>query len=231
MEKINNEKTPETKDNDLDFLNELNNLTNQIKTDEEIIKDLKKDSKTRSSQNSNQNKNSDKNNNTNSKNSNPFQEAYNIMNSKNSDFNLFNESNTFLESIENLHSQMNQMNNLLYKTLNMECKNSENEINDNENNLMNEILDFLVDCDLLKNTISTMKKNIENSFNNSKNSLKDYEIEKYKEALVMADNILNETNKITPDKEIIVDNLTKLQQISNDVENNMFSINPSGLNV
>ena len=63
-----------------------------------------------------------------------------------------------------------------------------------------------------------MKQSIEDSFQKNKNNLSKDENEKYKEALLNADNILNETNKVHPDKDKIMDSLQKLHQISNDID-------------
>ena len=84
--------------------------------------------------------------------------------------------------------------------------------------LIEQIMEFLIQSDLLKHTISNMKKTIEDSFENNKNNLKSEEINKYEEAISTANNILDEINKVNFDKKKILDSLQKLQQISNDID-------------
>ena len=67
-----------------------------------------------------------------------------------------------------------------------------------------------------------MKKSIEKSLEKNKNNLKKEENEKYKEAILNAEIIINEANKIQPDKHKIMDSLKQLQQISNDIDSISF---------
>jgi hypothetical protein len=152
---------------------------------------------------------------------NPFQEAYDLLNAKQNIFN-FEDNNLMLESLDSLHSTITQFNSILNKTIGMDNNSNSNDadkngIKEKENKILEEILDFLLQSCMLKNTIINMKQSIENSFQKNKNNLSKDENEKYKEALLNADNILNETNKVHPDKDKIMDSLQKLHQISNDI--------------
>ena len=203
---------------DPEFLQELNTLTNQLKTDEEIQKDFK------SKQSSNKIEESEKPI-VNNLNINPFQEAFNMMNSDNQNFIGLENNDLMFESLNSLNSTMNQFNSLLNNTINMNNNNNEgdknkdnSEINEKQNHILEEILDFLIQSNLLKDTILNMKKSIEDSFDKNKNNLNQEENQKYQEALLNANNILNEITKIHPDRGKIMDSLQQLQKISNDID-------------
>ena len=237
---------------DSDFLKELNQLSKQLKTDDEIINDYKvshppkyeeKSKNSEKSKNEKETKNDSKPNldnnnniniinnnineiniflNNNNINENPFKEAYNLMNSKeNNIFNL-DENNLMFESLDSLNSKVKEFNSILFKTFQQNGSTDNGVMDEKENNVLGKILDFLIQSDLLKGTISNMKKSIEESLEKNKNNLKKEEIEKYQEALLNANNILNEMNNINPDKNKIMDSLQKLQQISNDVDSILF---------
>ena len=229
---------------DSEFLNELNQLSKQLKTDDEIINDFKeKHSEAKTEKGvkpeSKSNTNLDNNNiindisginnflNSDKNTENPFKEAFNIMNSKDNIFNI-NDTDLMFESLESINSKVNHFNGLLKKTYGLSMENgatdngNNNEFNEKENNILREILDFLIQSNLLKDTIFNMKKSIEESLEKNKNNLKKEENEKYQEALLNANNILNEMNNINPDKNKIMDSLQKLQQISNDVDSILF---------
>ena len=202
---------------DSDFLQELNSLTSQLKTDEEIQSDLKSNQLS-----DNVNKKEKKENNLNE---NPFNEAFNIMNAK--DKNIFGDEmgDTLFESLFSMQSKMNQFNSLLNNSLNEKKNHSDNDtkrgdvdIDDKQNQMLEEILDFLIQSNLLKDTILNMKKSIENSFEKNKNDLKPEENKKYEEALSNANNIIDEIDKVHPDRSKIMDSLHQLQQISNDID-------------
>jgi hypothetical protein len=210
---------PKSEELDQEFLQELNTLTKQLKTDEEIQKDIK----------SNQNLNKidkEKIKQENNINENPFQEAFDKMNSNNQNSFGFENGDLMFESLNSLNSTMNQFNSLLNNTINSSNNNTEgekniqnqNEINEKQNHILEEILDFLIQSNLLKDTILNMKKSIEDSKEKNKNDLKPEEDKKYQEALLNSNNILDEINKIHPDKEKIMDSLQKLQKISNDID-------------
>ena len=184
-----------SEENDAEFLQELNSLTNQIKTDEEIQEDFKL--KQKSEKEKEQKKEPEIKENTNNINENPFNGAFNMMNSNN--LNLFDFDNG----------------DLLFEPLNF---NKANGMEQGSEILMEQIMEFLIQSDLLKHTISNMKKTIEDSFENNKNNLKSEEINKYEEAISTANNILDEINKVNFDKKKILDSLQKLQQISNDID-------------
>ena len=206
---------PSSEDMDPEFLKELNSLTKQLKTDEEIQKDLKKNKES-----------SDKKENEIKENiidQNPFNEAFDKMNLNN----FYNNENNDLifESLDNLNSQVNQFNFLLNKSIDLNKNNNKdketenkNEINEKQNNLLKEILDFLIQSNLLKDTILNMKKLVEESFEKNKNKLKPEEKNKYEEVLINTNIIINEVDKLNPDRDKIMDSLEKLQQISNDID-------------
>jgi len=210
---------PKPEELDQEFLQELNTLTKQLKTDEEIQKDIK----------SNQIQNKKEQDNLkqrNKINENPFQEAFNKMNLKNQNSLGLENGDLMFESLNSLNSTMNQFNSLLNNTINSSNNNSEgekniqdkNEINEKQNHILEEILDFLIQSNLLKDTILNMKKSIEDSKEKNKNNLNPEEDKKYQEALLNSNNILEEINKIHPDKEKIMDSLQQLQKISNDID-------------
>ena len=201
---------PSSEDMDPEFLKELNSLTKQLKTDEEIQKDLKKNKESSDKKENNINQN-------------PFNEAFDKMNLTN----FYNNENNDLifESLDNLNSQVNQFNFLLNKSIDLNKNNNKdketenkNEINEKQNNLLKEILDFLIQSNLLKDTILNMKKLVEESFEKNKNKLKPEEKNKYEEVLINTNIIINEVDKLNPDRDKIMDSLEKLQQISNDID-------------
>ena len=203
---------------DPEFLQELNTFTEKLKTDEEIQKDIK-------SKQIQNNKEQKKIKLEQKENENPFQEAFNIMNSNNQNSFGFENGDLMFESLNSLNNTMNQFNSLLNNTLNKNDKNNKddknndkNEINEKQNNILEEILDFLIQSNLLKDTILNMKKSIEDSKEKNKNNLKPEEMKKYEEASLDANNILEEVNKIHPDKGKIMDCLQHLQKISNDID-------------
>ena len=203
---------------DPEFLQELNTFTEQLKTDEEIQKDIK-------SKQIQNNKEQKKIKLEQKENENPFQEAFNIMNSNNQNSFGFENGDLMFESLNSLNNTMNQFNSLLNNTLNKndnnkkdDKNNDKNEINEKQNNILEEILDFLIQSNLLKDTILNMKKSIEDSKEKNKNNLKPEEMQKYEEASLDANNILEEVNKIHPDKGKIMDCLQNLQKISNDID-------------
>ena len=210
---------PKSEELDQEFLQELNTLTKQLKTDEEIQKDIK------SKQNLNK-IDKEKTKQENKINENPFQEAFDKMNSNNQNSFGFENGDLMFESLNSLNSTMNQFNSLLNNTINSSNNNTEgekniqnqNEINEKQNHILEEILDFLIQSNLLKDTILNMKKSIEDSKEKNKNDLKPEEDKKYQEALLNSNNILDEINKIHPDKEKIMDSLQQLQKISNDID-------------
>ena len=79
---------------DKEFLEELNSLTKQLKTDEEIQKDLKlNQSKNK------EDKTKEKDNDDNNINENPFSEAFNEINSKNPNFFDFENNGLIFDSM------------------------------------------------------------------------------------------------------------------------------------
>jgi hypothetical protein len=219
---------------DSDFMKELNQVSKQLKTDEEIIYGYKPEyskqnyggDKTKTENKLEQNMiydlNKDMNNlnlielliNQNT-NDNPFKEAYNIMNLKENNFSL-NNNDLIFESLDILNANVHQFNDILYKIVDLNGNSKKK--NDKNNNILGEILNFLIQSNLLKNTILNMKISIEESFEKNKNNLKKEENQKYQEALKNAETIIKEINKVDPDKSKIMDCLFKLQKISNDID-------------
>ena len=219
-----------SEEKDEEFLHELQSLTNQLKTDEEIQQDFKSQQKLKKEKEQKKEIDEKQNNNENSKNENPFNEAFNLMNSNGQNFFDFNSGNIMVDSLNTLTSKMYQFNSLLINTINHEKSNgkddnqNENDLDEKQTHLMEEILDFLIQGNLLKDTVLKMKKSIDDSFEKNKNNLKSEENKKYEEAALSANNILNEISKIHPDKGKILDSLKQLQQISNDIDN-MLKVN------
>ena len=220
---------------DSDFMKELNQVSKQLKTDEEIIYGYKsgysKQSydyyNTKTENKSEQNMIYDSNEDINNLNlieliinqninDNPFKEAYNIMNLKENNFNL-NNNDLIFESLDILNANVHQFNDILYKIVDLN-DNPQKKKNDKNSKILGEILNFLIQSNLLKNTILNMKKSIEESFEKNKNNLKKEEDKKYQEALINAETIIKEINKVDPDKSKIMDCLFKLQKISNDID-------------
>ena len=241
MENINNDKgiqngsnEPKKEELDTEFLEEMNRLTKQLKTDEEILNDLKLKEQPSNNAENKKEKTKEKNgelklnNNTNTNiiNENPFKEAYELMTGRDKE-NFFNPENNDLicESLNSFNEQVSQFNSILNNVVNLKNKNGlgdSEKMEQEELNMMGNILDFLIQSNLLKDTILNMKKNIEKSLEKNRKSLKNDEIEKYQSALGGADAILGEVSKLNPDKEKIMDSLQKLQQISNDIDSILF---------
>ena len=237
---------PKIEEMDEEFLKELNQISKQLKTDDEIINEYKIKNSIEAEQKNIINadnikpiENGGNYNNINSNininemgdinelfkdnniNINPFQEAFDLLNAKQNIFN-FEDNNLMMESLDSLHSTITQFNSILNKTIGMDNNSNSNGVDKNgikekENKILGEILDFLLQSCMLKNTIINMKQSIEDSFQKNKNNLSKDENEKYKEALLNADIILNEANKVHPDKDKIMDSLQKLHQISNEI--------------
>ena len=224
MEKLENGEI-KTEEKDEEFLQELQSLTNQLKTDEEIQQDFKTKQKLKKEKEQKKEIEEKQNSNENNKSENPFNEAFNLMNSNGQNFFDINSGDLMVDSLNTLTSKMNQLKSFLTNTINhnksngIEDKQNDNGLDEKQNHLMEEILDFLIQSDLLKDTVLNMKKSIDDSFEKNKNNLKLEENKKYEEAILSANIILNELNKVHPNRGKILDSLNKLQQISNDIEN------------
>ena len=210
-----------------DFLKELNNITKQLKTDNEIMNDYKSKHQSKLEPN---NYNISKDKNDISSNINQINDINNLNNDINLNDNLFKEDfnklkendyyNDFISqsfhSLESINTSLNKFNSILYQT--QKITNTNGKVNEKEDEILTNILDFLLESDLLKGTIINMKNEIKNSFENCINKLKQEEIEKYEEAIKNADFIINENNKNKPNKDIILDYLNKLHELSNSIE-------------
>lgn len=84
---------------------------------------------------------------------------------------------------------------------------------DKQKELSDNVLNYLIECNLLKDSILRMKESIVNSYNSCKNNIDQKEKEKYEQYIKWSDIILNESNKENPDKVLIGDILYKLQDI------------------
>ena len=150
---------PKPEELDQEFLQELNTLTKQLKTDEEIQQDFKSQQKLKKEKEQKKEIDEKQNNNENSKNENPFNEAFNLMNSNGQNFFDFNSGNLMVDSLNTLTSKMYQFNSLLINTINHEKSNgkddnqNENDLDEKQTQLMEEILDFLIQGNLLKDTV------------------------------------------------------------------------------
>ena len=257
MEKNEIKKEENIEGMDSDFLKELNQLSKQLKTDDEIINDYKAQNSIKNEEKKEKDKNnpinkieSETNTNinninkdinnlnellkNNNLNENPFQEAYNIMKSK-ENF-IFDENDLIMEPLNSIYSKIYQFNSILEKTVNLDNNDNigikkdsngnivnKNEIvREKERKILGEILDFLIESNLLKNTILNMKESIENSLEKNKNNLKSEENEKYQESLKITEDIINEINKVNSDKNKIIDSIQQLQKISNDIDSILF---------
>ena len=160
------------------------------------------------------------------------------INKINEQFNLINQSNPFIDAFNNnnnnninekdlsnmfndLELNLNGMNNLMENFLKGEKFSNENNINDNKENqikMFEDVLDYLIQFDLLKETILNMKNAINEAFDKNKGNLNQNEINKYEESIKCADLILKEISKKNMNKQIIIDNLYNLQQIA-EIEN------------
>ena len=80
--------------------------------------------------------------------------------------------------------------------------------------ICHDVLEVLLSSKVLSETILTMKKSILESLEKNKKTLKPDELEKYNKSLEYAENILSEAEKEKPNKEKIVDWLFELQKIS-----------------
>ena len=148
----------------------------------------------------------------------------------------FDENDLIMEPLNSIYSKIYQFNSILEKTVNLDNNDNigikkdsngnivnKNEIvREKERKILGEILDFLIESNLLKNTILNMKESIENSLEKNKNNLKSEENEKYQESLKITEDIINEINKVNSDKNKIIDSIQQLQKISNDIDSIVF---------
>ena len=80
--------------------------------------------------------------------------------------------------------------------------------------MCNEVLECLISSNLLNETVMNMKKTIEESLSKNKDKLNKEELDKYNKSIEFADMIISEANKVHPNKEVIIDMLYQLQQIT-----------------
>ena len=193
-------------DDDDDFLNELNELSQKIKKEPK----LKENSDIITPIKNNIESKEDNKNLLEAK-----KELENNINKINEQFKFMNESNPFIEAFNN-----NNNNNINEKDL----SNLFNELELNLNGMNNimemfeNVLDYLIKFDLLKETILNMKKSINEAFEKNKETLNENEKNKYEESIKCANLILEEISKSNFDKQKIIDNLYNLQQIA-EIEN------------
>ena len=216
-------------DDDDDFLNELNELSQKIKKEPKLkensdiitpIKnniESKEDSKNLLEAKKELEKNINKINEQFKfmNESNPFIEAFN--NNNNNNINEKDLSNLFNELELNLNGMNNIMEDFLKKE-NLSNENNNTNGKDYEMKMFENVLDYLIKFDLLKETILNMKKSINEAFEKNKETLNENEKNKYEESIKCANLILEEISKSNFDKQKIIDNLYNLQQIA-EIEN------------
>ena len=157
---------------------------------------------------------------------NKINEQLTLINESNPFINAFNNNNNITEKdlsnmFNEIESNLNGMNNLMENFLKGEKLSNEKDNNDNKENQMKmfeDVLDYLIQFDLLKETILNMKNAINEAFDKNKGNLNQNEINKYEESIKCADLILKEISKKNMNKQIIIDNLYNLQQIA-EIEN------------
>ena len=210
-------------DDDDDFLNELNELSQKIKKEPKLIEnsdiitpiknniESKEDSKNLLEAKKELEKNINKINEQFKfmNESNPFIEAFN--NNNNNNINEKDLSNLFNELELNLNGMNNIMEDFLKKE-NLSNENNNTNGKDYEMKMFENVLDYLIKFDLLKETILNMKKSINEAFEKNKETLNENEKNK------CANLILEEISKSNFDKQKIIDNLYNLQQIA-EIEN------------
>lgn len=137
---------------------------------------------------------------------NPFTETFSKMMNENDLLN-FNEMNKIFSNFPGFDFPQNSNN---------PQENASTPTNNEEaqKKICNDVLELLLSTNLLSETITNMKKSIESSFIKNKETLTKEEIEKYNQSIEYADSILKESQKVHPNKEIIVDMLYHLQQIT-----------------
>ena len=216
-------------DDDDDFLNELNELSQKIKKEPKLIEnsdiitpiknniESKEDSKNLLEAKKELEKNINKINEQFKfmNESNPFIEAFN--NNNNNNINEKDLSNLFNELELNLNGMNNIMEDFLKKE-NLSNENNNTNGKDYEMKMFENVLDYLIKFDLLKETILNMKKSINEAFEKNKETLNENEKNKNEESIKCANLILEEISKSNFDKQKIIDNLYNLQQIA-EIEN------------
>ena len=216
-------------DDDDDFLNELNELSQKIKKEpklkenSDIITPIKNNIESKEDNKNLLEAKKELEKNINKINeqfkfmneSNPFIEAFN--NNNNNNINEKDLSNLFNELELNLNGMNNIMEDFLKKE-NLSNENNNTNGKDYEMKMFENVLDYLIKFDLLKETILNMKKSINEAFEKNKETLNENEKNKYEESIKCANLILEEISKSNFDKQKIIDNLYNLQQIA-EIEN------------
>ncbi len=226
-------------DDDDDFLKELNELSNKINKEPELKNNMnnKIDNEklipklnliNNNKDNKNENKQFIESKKELEQNINKINEQLTLINESNPFINAFNTNNNnnitekdLSNMFNEIESNLNGMNNLMENFLKREKLSNEKDNNDNKENQMKmfeDVLDYLIQFDLLKETILNMKNAINEAFDKNKGNLNQNEINKYEESIKCADLILKEISKKNMNKQIIIDNLYNLQQIA-EIEN------------
>ena len=226
-------------DDDDDFLKELNELSKKINKEPELKNNMnnKIDNEklipklnliNNNKDNKNENKQFIESKKELEQNINKINEQLTLINESNPFINAFNTNNNnnitekdLSNMFNEIESNLNGMNNLMENFLKREKLSNEKDNNDNKENQMKmfeDVLDYLIQFDLLKETILNMKNAINEAFDKNKGNLNQNEINKYEESNKCADLILKEISKKNMNKQIIIDNLYNLQQIA-EIEN------------
>ena len=226
-------------DDDDDFLQELNELSKKINEEPELNNNMNNtieneklipklnlmDNNIKNKENKNENKQIIESKKELEQNINKINEQFKLMNESNPFIDAFNNNNINEKDLSNMFNELelnlNGMNNLMENILKEEKLSNQKDNNDNKENQMKmfeDVLDYLIQFDLLKETILNMKKAINEAFDKNKGNLNQNEINKYEESIKCADLILEEISKKNMNKQIIIDNLYNLQQIA-EIEN------------
>ncbi len=226
-------------DDDDDFLKELNELSKKINEEPELNNNMNNtieneklipklnlmDNNIKNKENKNENKQIIESKKELEQNINKINEQFKLMNESNPFIDAFNNNNINEKDLSNMFNELelnlNGMNNLMENILKEEKLSNQKDNNDNKENQMKmfeDVLDYLIQFDLLKETILNMKKAINEAFDKNKGNLNQNEINKYEESIKCADLILEEISKKNMNKQIIIDNLYNLQQIA-EIEN------------
>ena len=187
-------------DDDDDFLNELNELSQKIKKEpkleenSDIITPIKNNIESKEDNKNLLEAKKELENNINKINeqfkfmneSNPFIEAFN---NNNNNINEKELSNLFNELELNLNGMNNIMEDFLKKE-NLSNENNNTNGKDYEMKMFENVLDYLIKFDLLKETILNMKKSTNEAFEKNKETLNENEKNKYEESIKCANLIM-----------------------------------------
>ena len=211
-------------ENDIDFLSELESLSKEIKP-EKITEPKQKDVKEEDTpKNDNNNPQSQYDINM----QNAFMEVENhlkalsdkIKEQLNDGVNVDQMGdNPFIDAFTKMQNaplddfKLEDMNKL-FEAMPQIALNTNEGKEEAQKKICNEVLECLISSNLLNETVMNMKRTIEDSLSKNKDKLSKEELDKYNNSIQYADMIISEANKGQPNKEIIIDMLYQLQQIT-----------------